>query len=247
MINSSTNRGKWILKPTIPSGTELIDYNVYVNDTLTFVGHTKYFGGDYEVDMSDYIETKILAGSSSVSLRVVFTFDNGSSTTTQVLSWTPESISITPINTSSTDAYIELFNSGYVINSSTVKVPLNVYNGYIVGKTVNNLEKITYIDRYSDTHNGGMTNKYELECYIDPCWLQVTTDDDYVYEQLMMALQYAGKAELHLGSGIGIKGLSAWSTTIEGRVKDIEKIELYSQYSTSKRVPSLKIIFEIYK
>ena len=175
MINCSSNRSRWILVPTVPSGTSLISYDVYVNNTLVFVGNTKYFGGTYEVDMSDFIETQIYAGSSSVVVRVVFTYD-GSTTQTMTLTWTPESISITPIDTTQSGiAYLELINSGFTINSGNPNIPLRVYNKRLVGKTTNKLDKITYIDRYSDNHNGGVSNRYEVECYIDSDWLPVKT------------------------------------------------------------------------
>ena len=37
MINLSTVRGKYILKPDIPVGTEEITYEVIMNNTLIFV------------------------------------------------------------------------------------------------------------------------------------------------------------------------------------------------------------------
>lgn len=33
---------------------------------------------------------------------------------------------------------------------------------------------------------------------------------------------------------------------MEGRVKDVEKVEVSSSYSVEKKLPSLKITFEVY-
>ena len=251
MINLSTLRGKYILKPDIPVGTEEITYEVIMNNTLIFVGKSRYFGGTYEVDCSDFIETYLRKGRQTASLNVRFIYDGGTSQTLS-LSWSPDYINLPAIDTTeSSYAYIELSNSGFLIGNSTtnypVRIPLDVKNGVLSGKTINRLDKTTYIDRYADIHNGGMTNHYELECYIDPCWLEVTTGNDLEYEKLMLAMQNADSSTLN-AKGCKISGMDLFSTAqMPGRVKDVEKIETYSSYSTNKKVPSYKIVFEIYK
>ena len=251
MINLSTVRGKYILKPSVPEGTEEITYEVTINNTLIFVGKSRYFGGTYEVDCSDFIETYLRKGEQTASLNVRFIYDGGTSQTLS-LSWSPDYINLPAIDTTeSSYAYIELSNSGFLIGNSTtnypVRIPLDVKNGVLSGKTINRLDKTTYIDRYADIHNGGMTNHYELECYIDPCWLEVTTGNDLEYEKLMLAMQNADSSILN-AKGCKISGMDLFSTAqMPGRVKDVEKIETYSSYSTNKKVPSYKITFEIYK
>ena len=251
MINLSTVRGKYILKPSVPVGTEEITYEVIMNNTLIFVGKSRYFGGTYEVDCSDFIETYLRKGRQTASLNVRFIYDGGTSQTLS-LSWSPDYINLPAIDTTeSSYAYIELSNSGFLIGNSTtnypVRIPLDVKNGVLSGKTINRLDKTTYMDRYADIHNGGMTNHYELECYIDPCWLEVTTGNDLEYEKLMLAMQNADSSTLN-AKGCKISGMDLFSTAqMPGRVKDVEKIETYSSYSTNKKVPSYKIVFEIYK
>lgn len=255
MINLSVLRGKYILKPDIPVGTEEITYEVIMNNTLIFVGKSRYFGGTYEVDCSDFIETYLRKGEQTASLNVRFIYDGGTSQTLS-LSWSPDYINLPAIDpaidtTESSYAYIELSNSGFLIGDSTtnypVRIPLDVKNGVLSGKTINRLDKTTYIDRYADIHNGGMTNHYELECYIDPCWLEVTTGNDLEYEKLMLAMQNADSSTLKV-KGYKISGMNFFFTAqMPGRVKDVEKIETYSSYSTNKKVPSYKITFAIYK
>ena len=251
MINLSVFRGKYILKPDIPVGTEEITYEVTINSTLIFVGKSRYFGGTYEVDCSDFIETYLRKGKQTASLNVRFIYDGGTSQTLS-LSWSPDYINLPAIDTTeSSYAYIELSNSGFLIGDSTtnypVRIPLDVKNGVLSGKTINRLDKTTYIDRYADIHNGGMTNHYELECYIDPCWLEVTTGNDLEYEKLMLAMQNADSSILN-AKGCKISGMDLFSTAqMPGRIKDVERVETYSSYSTNKKVPSYKIVFEIYK
>ena len=251
MVNLSSVRGKYILKPSVPEGTEEITYEVTINNTLIFVGNSKYFGGTYEVDCSDFIETYFRKGEQTVKLNVVFTYDGGS-TQTLSLTWYPDFLNLPVIDiTGNSYAYIELSNSGFLIGDLTtnypIRIPLDVKNGIISGKTINKLDKTTYIDRYADIHNGGMTNHYELECYIDPCWLEVTTGNDLEYEKLVLAMQNAGSASLN-AKGCKISGIKPFfETKLPGRVKDVERIETYSSYSTNKKVPSYKIVFEIYK
>ena len=130
---------------------------------------------------------------------------------------------------------------------SDVIIPLTVKNNMLKGKTIDNLNKITYMDRYGDTHNSLMSNKYEVECFIDPEWLSVKSGDDINYSKLMLACQGARKAYLCCNM-TGISGVeTTGSFVVEGRVKDVEKIETWSTYSSGKKTPNLKITFEFYK
>jgi len=251
MINYSTNRNKYIVKPTIPDGTEVVNYTVIMNEEVIFVGKSRYFGGDYEVDCSDFFDSyisKVGRAISSVSVTVNFTFDDDSTVSAYTVSWVSEMMNLPEISTSSTGAYLTLVNSGFITETLlVVNVPLSCTNGILDGKTINHLEKVNYIDRYGDTHNGSMTNRYELECYVDPCWFGVTTGDDLEYEKLFLALQNSKITTLNLVN-VSISGMESSSVNqLAGRVKDIEKIETYSSYSTDKKVPSYKITFEVYR
>lgn len=127
-----------------------------------------------------------------------------------------------------------------------INVPLAVTNSVLRGKTVNNLDKISFMDRYGDTHNASISNSYELECYVDPDWLKTSTGNDLGYEAVMAAMQSARKTLL-----IGTAKISGMRTDdltmLNCRVKDVEKVETYSRYNGTHRVPSLKITIEIYK
>ena len=83
---------------------------------------------------------------------------------------------------------------------------------------------------------------------MDPCWFSVTTGDDLEYEKLFLALQNSKITTLDLVN-VTISGIEFGSNIEQliGRVKDIEKIETYSSYSTDKKVPSYKITFEVYR
>jgi hypothetical protein len=253
MINYSTNRSKYIVKPTIPDGTQVVNYTVIIDQEVIYVGKSRYFGGDYEVDCSDFIESYIAKQTgnvSSASVTVNFTFDDDPTVTAITCSWTPYVINLPEPAAQSPFVYLILTNCGFVMDGGvSVKVPLSFKNGLLDGKTVNHLEKVNYIDKYGDSHNGSMTNHYELECYVDPCWLDVKTKDDFEYVKVALALQGSKKTALY-GMGVGISGMSVDTSNafyIEGKVKDIEQIETYSSYSTDKKVPSYKITFELYR
>lgn len=250
MINISSTRGRYILKPTVPVGTTEIQYTVSIGGNLIFLGKSKYFGGTYEVDCSDWLESYIANQTTtvtSVTITVVFSYSGGT-TQTMTLTWTPYVLSLDNTVFSGTYAYLELLNCGFVYYGGyAVTVPLSIKNGSLEGKTINKVDKINFIDRYGDTHNGSMTNHYELECYIDPCWLQVETGEDIEYEKVMLALQGAKKTTFK-AHNISISGMGAASTIeTECRVKDVEQIETYSAYSSDKKVPTFKIIIEIMK
>ena len=240
------------MKPTIPDGTEVINYTVIMNEEVIFVGKSRYFGGDYEVDCSDFFDSyisKVGSAISSVSITVNFTFDDNPTVRAYTISWQAELMNLPEVNPSLDGAYLNLVNSGFITETSLyVTVPLSCTNGILDGKTINRLEKVNYIDRYGDTHNGSMTNHYELECYVDPCWFSVTTGDDLEYEKLFLALQNSKITTLDLVN-VTISGIEFGSNIEQliGRVKDIEKIETYSSYSTDKKVPSYKITFEVYR
>lgn len=251
MININSIRGKYILTPTVPFDTEVIEYSVSIGGTVIFTGKSRYFG-NYEVDCSDWIDTYIVEHPNThittVTVTVVFTYD-GSSTQTMTLTWTPDPINLTAPSFSGSYAYLSLTNCGFLFarTSGTIRVPLSVTNGILDGKVIDKLDKTTYMDRYGDTYNGSMSNKYELECYIDPCWFQVETGKDLEYEKVILALQNSQITTL-LGSDVKISGMNTSSNLfIRGRVKDIEKVETYSSYSVENKIPTLKIIFEVYR
>lgn len=267
MINLSTERNKFIIVPNVPTGTSRIDYNVYVDGVLTFVGSSKYFGDDgchaYHIDISDYIETKILSdgsgagGLSDIAIRVEWSYD-GVPTQVSYYTWSPDTISSTylpPLNTNN-NTFIALGNCPICCLSGNQRmhldIPLKVYNGYVVGKTINTIDKITYINKYGDSYNGGASNSFEIECYMDSDSLNVTTNNDMIYEKVIMALQTAGVSYLNLDKGpTSIKGIERPNSLYQrkvlwGKVKDVEKVELYSRYNTTNKVPSLKITYEIY-
>ena len=253
MINYSTNRSKYIVKPTVPSGTEVVNYTVIMNQEVIFVGRSRYFGGDYEVDCSDYFESYIAKQTTnvnSVSVTVNFTFDDDPTVTAITCSWTPDTLNLPEPAAAAPFAHLVLTNCGFLMEGGvSVRIPLSVTNNILDGKTINHLEKVNYIDRYGDSHNGSMTNHYELECYVDPCWIDVKTKDDFEYVKVALALQGSQKTVLY-GLGVGISGMDVNTSTgflMEGKVKDIEQIETYSSYSTNKKVPSYKITFEIYR
>lgn len=253
MINYSTNREKYIVKPIIPTGTGVVNYTVIIDQEVIFVGKSRYFGGDYEVDCSDFIDTYITKASinvTSVTVTVNFTFDDDPTVTALTCTWTPTLLNLPEPAAAEPFVYLILTNCGFVMDGGvSVEVPLSFKNGLLEGKTVNHLEKVNYIDRYGDSHNGSMANRYELECYVDPCWLDVKTKDDFEYVKVALALQGSKRTALY-GMGVGISGMSMDTGSgfyIEGKVKDIEQIETYSSYSTDKKVPTYKITFEVYR
>lgn len=262
MINITTNRHKFLISPSaIPADTDTIQYTVTIAGDVVYVGKSKYFGGTYEVDCSSFIESYIDKSSTDVmgvSVSVTFSFNDGSTTTTSVLYWYADLIDLP--SDYPAEAYLVLTKCGFKMQQLappapdptdvSVTIPLSVDNGLLVGKTSNLLDKVTYMDKYNNTHNGSLTNGYEVECYIDPCWLKVTTGNDLEYEKVILALQNAKTTNLYLEDDIKISGMDFTSytgTAIEVRVKDVEKVDTYSSYSTSKRIPTYKITLEIYK
>lgn len=279
MIDIKAHRGMYVFTPAIPVGTESINYEVSIGGDLIFVGHTKYFGGTYEIDSRDWFDSYIWNQTqadtlvTSVTLSIAFTFydEDGTTISTSTLSktWQPIMLGLTPppqpADYSKTYCNIELLNCGFIFNGGVkVRVPLQVCGTKLVGKTINKLEKITYVDKYGDTHNGSMSNSYELECFIDPDWLNVKTNGDMNYEMIALALQGAQKSTLKgCGEGgftpIQISGMDTVYVNpggggtmplqyfnIPGRVKDVKKVETYSSYSNKKKLPTIKVTFEIY-
>ena len=276
MIDINAHRGMYVITPVVPVNTEKIVYEVTIGGVMIFVGRTQYFGGTYEIDCRDWLDTylaKATTNVTSVTISIAFTFydEDGTtlSTQTRTLTWQPIMLGLTPppqpADYSKTYCNIELLNCGFIFNGNVaVRVPLQLSNLTLVGKTINNLEKVTYVDKYGDTHNGSLSNSYELECYIDPDWLDVDTNKDMNYEMIALALQGAQKATLK-GCGAGgftpihISGMFTSYVNpggggtmplqyfeIPGRVKDVKKVETYSAYSTKKKIPTYKITFEIY-
>lgn len=279
MTNLSITRGKYIVKPTVPSSTETIDYTVtvsgYVNNiysvasVVVFVGKTMYFGGDYEVDCSDWIESFItrnmyrngsLVNVTACTVTVDFTFtsDQGlTSTDQETISWTPESIeglSNPTWDGACGGGRLVLYNSGFAFSTdpyNPVTIKLLTFKNRLTGQTINNIDKTTYMDRYGDTHNASATNKMEIECYVDPDWFHIGEYSGIQYNQLMTAMQTAKKS--YLGSPStsiiyipGFKGTGA-GAYLEGRVKDVEKVEIPYSYNVNRKVPTMKITFEVYR
>ena len=271
MIDISIYRGRWMIVPAIPVTTDEIDYVVSVEGDQVFVGKTVYFGGTYEIDTRDFIDAYIAKQTtqvSSVTVSIDFTYyaeGTQLSTQTKSVTWTPDVLSLpVPAHTdAATWCQLVLMNCGFEFNGhGQIRVPLQLSGLTLVGKTINNLEKITYIDRYGDTHNGSLTNHYELEVYVDPEWLNVKTNNDLYYEMVMLALQNSQKTTLcGVGEGgftpLNISGIdmsyhvvtrapARREIEVEGRVKDVQKVETYSSYSTQKKLPTIKVTFEIY-
>lgn len=265
MINVTQDRDKYILKPTVPANTDRIDYEVTIDSNVVFVGKTRYFGGDYEVDCTDWIESYIDSKSRTdiqvgqITVYVTFTFWGSTySQTTMSCSYHPEGTNL-PVPLDDENCrylYLELSNCGFVhYDSQYVKfrVPLLCRDKKLIGGAVNRLEKVKYIDRYGDDHNGVTTNKYEIECYVDPDWLNINTPSYGInnYRDVMLALQNSKNTIMRsFGTGdfIKIPGIDTASMTyLEGKVKDMEQVEVRSSYDAGHRLPTLKIIFEVYK
>lgn len=278
MINISVSRGTYILTPTVPSTTVQIDYTVSVSGQLNgstnisastvFVGKSRYFGGDYEVDCSDWIDAFITKynkynGSyttvTSVTVSITFTYtkdDNTTSTQTKTCTWTPDTINLAAptFDGACGSCQLVLYNSGFV-NLGTASQPLKIkiltFNGRVTGKVTNNLDKTDYMDRYGDKHNGSITNKMEVECYVDPDWYRVNNRNMVIYNQLMTAMQCAKRSVLGAPSGsvCSIQGFTftGGGTNLDGRVKNVENVDVYSSYNVDQKVPTMKITFEVYR
>ena len=265
MINIKKYRGEFILHPTVPTGTETIDYQVRVNSTVVYAGQTRWFGDEYTVDLKDWIDSYITreeaAGRQVYQVTVVVDFvytdeDNISSGQSIQYTWTPEVLGADlpmPVQSQTCPRmYIELSNSGFIHydqQTSKVKIPLMCQKGRLICRNRNRLIKTTYMDKYGDTHNGSMDNRYELEVYVDPDWLGVqSSNNSYRYECVMLALQNALSASMKCEYFITIPGFFSSSTTdMPGRVKDIESVDVRTYYNADHKVPTLKITYEIYK
>lgn len=136
-----------------------------------------------------------------------------------------------------------------------VVIPLLVKSGMLYGKTIDNFTKDTYMDRWNDNHNSDMSNRYEIECYVDPEWLNIGTGRDMLYSKVMTAMQNALECYITLGDDVSISGIDRsasyvyndYDHVIRGHVKDVESVETTSSYSSERRNPSIKITFEVYK
>lgn len=269
MININDIRQLYILYPTVPSGTTDISYTVSIGGNLVFLGKTKYFG-DFEIDTRDWFDSYLYSMKyntlvNELTMTVVLTYtgvnSNGAFTSTATMTkrYTPYDINLPYLiyNQDGAFAYINIWgNCGFLMtrpdnqNKVAPHIPLSVKNGMLEGKTINKLDKITYMDKYGNTRTGSITNQYELECFVDPCWLQVETGDDLEYEKVMLALQNFTYGTLVVSSNVKISGMDTHYHTGQisfVHVKDVEKIETYSSYSTDKKVPTLKITLEIDK
>ena len=264
MINISTNRKKYIVKPTDSQtleNTYEIQYTITIGGNVIFVGKTRYFGNQsdfnsvYEVDCSDFIESylaKQINQVTSVTLTVRFDYYNSSGSSigyeTQTVTWQREATNLPRPDMSGEYAILYTLNSGFTNSDGSTYIPLSIKNGVIEGKTVNKLEKTTYMDKYGDTHNGRMTNHYELECFIDHCWMgNIKTKGDLDYERVMLMLQNSQRTILYMNQ-CTISGMEIDQNNMffDCHIKNIEKIETYSSYSGNQKVPTLKITVEIY-
>lgn len=264
MINTSTDRSKYIVSPTdtqIFESAYEIQYTITIANTVVFVGKSRNFYDpndfrtSYQVDCRDFIEAYIdkqINHITSVGVSVLFEFfdSTGSSigTETKTITWNPEEISVLNPTLSGTYAILWMLNPGFTaIGGSQLMIPLSVKNGLIEGKTINKLEKTDWTDKYGDIHNGTTTNHYEVECFIDPCWLGVRTKDDLAYEKIMLALQNSKRTILWY-QGCNISGMTPSNTNAayDVHIKDVERIETYSSYSGNQKVPTYKITIEIY-
>lgn len=146
----------------------------------------------------------------------------------------------------STEPYFNLLlvNSDF---NGDINVPLKVCNGFLKGKTMNNVKKVSYSDRYNNIHNGSCSNFYEIECYVCDEWLNTTTCNDVSYEELMAAMQTARQTKLIGNASISGMKMSDNITILNCRVSDVEKIETFYRYSVSNKIPTLKITLEIYR
>jgi len=267
MINIGVERYKYRVQRSIPENAVEITYEVVIKDELIFQGSTKYNPGIMEIDCADIIESYISKNAISdeegltVWVNTHAELDDGTTWEgSNTLYWVADEIDL-PYPMGS-PARLVLFNCGFWMTSNDpVTIPLVVKNNRLVGKTINKLEKITYMDRYNDIHNGGITNHYEIECYVDPDWLSVTTGHDLDYEKVAIAMQAAKRSSLVVLDGCSVSGLEQdmqvdeedsdpdpvpTGFTMDVRVKDIERIETYSSYSVEKKIPSYKITIEVF-
>lgn len=252
MINYTSYRDKYIVSLTVPTGTQVITYEVIMYGSTVFYGQMNYGGtGKFELDCSDWIESWIAAQTNDVtscSLTVNVRFDGGS-TQARTVTWTPSILTMLPISHAQ-DKYGELYliNSGFRLYANTaMKIPLMVENESLKGKTIDNLEKVTYTDKFGNKHNASSRNRYEIECYVDPDWLATATNKDVDYAGVMLACQGALRAVLTV-QDIKISGMYLTSNNVQlnGRVKDIERVETRSRYTSSTPLPTYKITFEVY-
>lgn len=253
MITLTFNPFKYEIEVIPPDGTDYISYTVSIGGNQVFSGGGKYFGERYLLDcmnwIEDYINDHLDSEITSVTVTVVFTFNDGTSQT-KTLTWT--AYTFPSLSMPCSNVYLTLSNCGFVAYNSNnsvipVVVPLATVNGYLDGKTINNLDKINSIDKWGNIIPGSTTNHYELECYVDPDCLNIETGKDLVYENVMLALQNAKSIYLSLNGNnisgmVNTSGISGFNV----HVKDVEKIETYSSYSTNKKVPSLKITLEVF-
>ena len=287
MINIGVDRGKYILNvrtlpniQTVLDSTDSISYQVSVFGELdgavnipsvvVFAGACRYFGGDFEVDIEDWIDTfltkytyaSVNGGGyydhcvTSCTVSVDFVFHNESAGTdtsrSMTYTWQPESLGLAYPDTNSDcgGAELLLYNTGWAHYDEPDRelcIPLWTMGYTLKGKTTDKLIKTNYMDKYGDMHNGSVDNRYELECYVDPDWLDVHKDI-YDYGVVMAALQASRRTYMQCVNFISIPGMgSSGNLNLEGRVKDVEQVEVYSDYSTGRRVPSLKITFEVYR
>lgn len=78
MINCSNKRRRYIITQEVPDETQTISYEVSIQGVSLYSGYTKWFGGDFELDLTDWIEDywKKNEGNPQNNIKVDFTFDD---------------------------------------------------------------------------------------------------------------------------------------------------------------------------
>lgn len=251
MIICDSNQRKYKLTVTPPDETEIIDYDIYLpNMTVSaYHGKTRYFGGNFELDLSDWVEACWNDPNfpSSGTIQIDFVYDESTTVVVKTMSYDKELISMTQPSTG--NAYIDLYNSDFKltnVSNDHIRIPLLYENDILKGKVNNNIDKTVFMDKYGNVHNSTSDNWYEIECYfeIPP----VITKSDVVYQQIMGAFQSARESTLYLTNSVKISGMKCGSsTTLPCHIKDIEKVTTYSRYNTTNNVPVYKITLEIYR
>lgn len=268
MINITSTQKRNIWTPNIPSTWDEIDYRVFrqYQGDLIFQGRCVNTG-DFQLDMNDWIEqiwdeTDTRLSYTPQSLYVTAQRAGGSPVDMVSSYFSTDRMDTGIISNPTPNARPGHFDiifqnsdfKGYTTTGQTeynVKIPLQSINGVLNGKTINKLDKVTYTDKFGDTHNSMADNHIEVECYVDASYLakylNIRTGDDEKYNQLMMMAQTARNVILK-GNG-KISGISQGGSLRElyCRVKDVEQTETHFRYSVTNHIPTLKFTLEIYK
>ena len=272
MINISTDQRKWIVKLTdIPSNAVQVKYIVSYEDdadeyNCAFVGKGFIIGDTYEFDLQDFVDYRLSHPEVAdtdypvISYKAWWVDADGNESFAQGHdNWViqKKSINLPIVDDPSNDqapcpaAVIRLNNSDLrpVLGSDPIIVPLVVEAGILKGEVRHKLDKITHIDRYGDTYTDSVRNKIEIDCFVDPDWLNVKTGNDESYANAIAALQTARSTQMVVACGVsGLYKAMYWSDykILEGRVADVEEIKTYSKYNSNHYTRGLKVTFEVY-